>query len=119
MIFGLDHVAITIPVGAESEARAFYCEALGLAEIDKPESLKARGGLWFQLPDGRQLHLQARAVASPLREAHPAFVADVELLAKAVMGLGHEPQWDDALSPRRRFYLFDPFGNRLEFLEHE
>ncbi|BBW96455.1 hypothetical protein GsuE55_12880 [Geobacillus subterraneus] len=41
----LDHVQICIPFGAEDEARAFYTDVLGFQEIEKPESLKANGGL--------------------------------------------------------------------------
>lgn len=117
MILGLDHVAITIPVGAEDDARAFYSAVLGLMETEKPEPLRSRGGVWFMLPDGRQLHLQARDGAVALKEPHPAFLADLDSLSKAAGQAGYEPRWDEALAPRRRFYLFDPFGNRLEFIE--
>jgi hypothetical protein len=27
------------------------------------------------------------------------------------------PRWDDAMPATRRFYVDDPWGNRLEFLE--
>lgn len=49
MIVRLHHVQITVPVGAEAQAREFYCGLLGLIEIDKPESLRARGGFWVEL----------------------------------------------------------------------
>lgn len=45
MIRGIHHVQITIPRGAEETARTFYCGVLTLSEIEKPESLKGRGGL--------------------------------------------------------------------------
>jgi catechol 2,3-dioxygenase-like lactoylglutathione lyase family enzyme len=41
----IHHVQITIPVGAEAEARSFYSGLLGLPEIAKPPSLAGRGGL--------------------------------------------------------------------------
>ena len=44
MILGLHHAQITIPNGAEKEAKQFYCNVLGLEEIEKPKSLKGRGG---------------------------------------------------------------------------
>ncbi|MGV3618939.1 MAG: glyoxalase [Fimbriimonas sp.] len=112
MILGLDHVAITIPAGSEDEARGFYGGVLGLREIPKPPVLALRGGVWYEMPDGRQLHLQAANPFTPQNQAHPAFVADLEALAAV-----STPEWDDHLKPRRRFYLRDPFGNRLEFLE--
>ncbi len=44
MILSLHHVQITIPKDTEVAARTFYCDLLGLPEIEKPESLKNRGG---------------------------------------------------------------------------
>ena len=43
MIFGLHNAQITIPKGAEKEGKQFYCNVLGLEEIEKPELLKDRG----------------------------------------------------------------------------
>lgn len=39
MILGIHHVQITIPTGEEARARAFYCDLLGLEEMEKPASL--------------------------------------------------------------------------------
>ena len=46
-IHRINHVQITVPKGAEAEARAFYCDLLGLREIAKPQSLEGRGGFWL------------------------------------------------------------------------
>lgn len=43
MIIGLHHVQITIPQGSEEQGKAFYCQVLGLQELEKPGSLKGRG----------------------------------------------------------------------------
>src|SRR4051812_22363267 len=56
MILRAHHVQITIPVGKEDEARAFYCELLGLCEVPKPENLQGRGGFWLQLSN-MQVHV--------------------------------------------------------------
>ena len=48
MITRLHHAQVTVPPGAEEEARRFYCGFLGLTEIEKPEALQPRGGLWLQ-----------------------------------------------------------------------
>ncbi|MEW9032680.1 MAG: glyoxalase, partial [Planifilum fimeticola] len=55
-IVGLHHAQITIPRGAEEQAREFYCGVLGLNEIEKPASLRARGGFWLQVGD-REVHV--------------------------------------------------------------
>jgi len=46
-IIGLDHVQVAGPAECESEARRFYGELLELPELEKPEALRARGGVWF------------------------------------------------------------------------
>ena len=44
MITGIDHVQITVPGKAVADARAFYCELLGLRAVEKPDVLHDRGG---------------------------------------------------------------------------
>lgn len=56
MILRFHHVQITIPKGTENEARDFYCSLLGLKEIDKPETLRGRGGFWVLVGE-QQLHI--------------------------------------------------------------
>jgi catechol 2,3-dioxygenase-like lactoylglutathione lyase family enzyme len=56
MLLRLHHAQITIPLGAEDQARAFYCQVLGMEEIAKPQSLRSRGGLWLKLGD-IQIHV--------------------------------------------------------------
>ena len=104
----LDHVQVAAPPGCEQEARAFYGGVLGLREIEKPTSLAARGGVWFE-----QLHVGVEEDFRPARKAHPAFVVDdLDALAARI---GHVV-WDDAIPGVRRFYAADPWGNRLEFV---
>ena len=57
----------------------------------------------------------------PARKAHPAIaVADIEDYARRLTEAGHAPTWDDAIPGLRRFYVSDPVGNRIEFVEaHE
>ena len=116
MIDGLDHVQLAMPRGGEERARAYFGAMLGLAELEKPSAFASRGGAWFLLPDGRQIHLGVDEPFRPNEKAHPAFAALVDL-ALRLEEWGHPVWWDEALAPRRRFYSGDPFGNRLEFLE--
>ena len=118
MLDGLDHMQLTMPRGGEDRARAYFCGVLGLAELEKPVALVGRGGAWFLLPDGRQIHLGVDEPFRPNQKAHPAFAcAALDDLALRLEEGGHPVLWDGALAPRRRFYSMDPFGNRLEFLE--
>jgi catechol 2,3-dioxygenase-like lactoylglutathione lyase family enzyme len=71
-VTALDHVQVAMPQGQEAAARAFYGGVLGLPEIAKPESLAARGGVWFQCGH-QQLHLGVEEDFRPAKKAHPAF----------------------------------------------
>lgn len=115
-ILALDHVQLAMPAGEEAAARRFYGEVLGLAELAKPPVLEARGGAWFG--DGAvQVHLGVEADFRPARKAHPGFrVENLDALAARCEAAGHAPLWDADLPGYRRFYVADPFGNRLEFL---
>lgn len=44
LVLDLDHVQLAAPSGCEAAARAFVGKLLGLTELDKSESLRARGG---------------------------------------------------------------------------
>lgn len=112
----LDHVQIAVPHGSESAARSFYGTLLGLAEIEKPEPLKSRGGVWFSVGE-LQLHLGVDVPHRPAQKAHPAFrTSKLETIAARLETAGHQVQWDNNLPGFSRFYVHDPFGNRLEFL---
>ena len=118
-IVGLDHAFLTIPQGAEDEARRFYGELLGLEEIPKPESLGTPGA-WFQAAAGQELHLGAYEDHTAPSRPHPGFragsVTDLEELAHRLADGGYEVRWDERIEGRKRFYTRDPFGNRLELL---
>jgi catechol 2,3-dioxygenase-like lactoylglutathione lyase family enzyme len=115
----LHHVQIAMPAGREDDARAFYAGTLGLTEVPKPEHLHGRGGCWFRSDDGSvEIHLGVEDGFRPARKAHPALLVDglVELRARLLDG-GHEVRDDTQLEGHERCYAFDPFGNRLEFIE--
>ncbi|MBX3070717.1 MAG: VOC family protein [Thermomicrobiales bacterium] len=115
----VDHVMLAIPPEGESAARAFYAGLLGLREIEKPEQLRQRGGLWFQI-GGVQLHLGIDSDFRPARKAHVAFRGDdLATLRHEITSAGLAITDDDLLPGFDRFYVDDPFGNRLEFLSPE
>jgi catechol 2,3-dioxygenase-like lactoylglutathione lyase family enzyme len=111
---GIDHVQLAAPPGCEADARRFYGELLGLEEVEKPEPLRARGGVWFRIGP-QQLHIGVEDAFRPARKAHPALTADdLNALAARLAQAGVPVSWDDALPGTRRFYTEDPWGNRLE-----
>jgi len=114
-ITGIDHVQVAAPAGCEDVARAFYGTLLGLAEVPKPEPLRARGGCWFRAGD-QELHVGVVDSFAPSLKAHPGFVTvDLDAVRAELRGAGIETIDDDAIPGVSRFYAADPFGNRLEF----
>ncbi len=113
----IHHVQTGMPAGAEAEARRFYGELLGLREIEKPESLRSRGGVWFQ-SGTLQLHLGVDPDFAPATKAHVAFeVADLDAARRRCLAAGHPVRDDSDLPGHARFYTDDPFGNRVEILQ--
>jgi catechol 2,3-dioxygenase-like lactoylglutathione lyase family enzyme len=113
----LHHVQIAAPEGCEAAAREFYGALLGMREIRKPETLRARGGCWFEC-GAQQLHIGVERDFRPARKAHPAFVAsDLDDLRQALLARGIKVTDDASVPGTRRFFAEDPWGNRLEFLE--
>ena len=116
-IVALDHVQLAMPAGGEAAARAFYVGVLGLAEQPKPENLKTRGGVWFG-SGALKVHLGVEAGFRPARKAHPAFrVKNLAELRARCEAAGYPTVDDEPLPGYQRFYVFDPFGNRIECLE--
>ncbi len=88
----------------------------GLPEQPKPPELAKRGGCWFESGEVK-VHLGVEAPFHPAKKAHIAFrVGDVAGLAAKARDAGFEVVEDDDLPGHERVYIFDPFGNRLEFL---
>ncbi len=113
------HVQFMIPAGCEDEARAFYCDLLGLREVEKPEILRRRGGLWLEHEDF-QLHVGAEASFDRMkqRREHVAFqVADLEAARLELAAAGVAIVQGDQLPAFVRFEFRDPFGNRIELLQ--
>ncbi len=112
----IDHVQLAMPAGEEAKARAFYQALLGLPEQPKPPELAKRGGCWFE-SERVKVHCGVETPFSPAKKAHIAFRADdVPGLAQRAKAAGYEVVDDDLLPGHERIYIYDPFGNRLEFL---
>lgn len=113
----IHHVQIVIPAGGEDAARRFYGDLLGLGEIEKPENLRARGGVWFETGN-LQLHLGVDPRFKPAAKAHVAFeVDDIEGMHERCVAACMAVRHDEPLPGYERFYVDDPFGNRTEVLQ--
>jgi ubiquinone/menaquinone biosynthesis C-methylase UbiE len=116
MVTGLDHVQLTIPAGGEDQVRAFYRDVLGLTETPKPAALVARGGLWLRC-GAQGLHFGVETPFTPQRKGHPALlVDDLAALRQRLSAAGIAIHEDTPIPGVERLFVFDPFGNRLEFV---
>jgi catechol 2,3-dioxygenase-like lactoylglutathione lyase family enzyme len=103
-----------MPLGGDAAARAFYADVLGLAEIAPPPPL---GGLWFR-SGGVELHLTIEPDFRAAPKAHPGLrVRGLDALAARCAAAGHAPELDTRYPGRTRYFVRDPFGNRLELLQ--
>lgn len=115
----LHHVQLAMPPGGEAEAEGFYEGILGIPRVAKPEHLARRGGCWFE-DEMVKVHLGVEEDFKPAGKAHPGFlVDDLDALRRSLERAAVEVVVDQPLPGFDRFYGYDPFGNRLEFLQPE
>jgi catechol 2,3-dioxygenase-like lactoylglutathione lyase family enzyme len=113
----LDHVQLAMPPGGEDRAREFYQGVLGIPEVPKPTDMAKRGGCWFERGE-LKVHLGVEQEFRPARKAHPAFiVSDLLALVAQLRSAGSPLTEDRSLAEYYRFFVEDPFGNRIELME--
>lgn len=118
MILGLHHAQITIPKGTEEKAKDFYCQVLGLEEIEKPVSLQGRGGFWLQVGD-KEVHVGTEEGFDRITtKAHLAYqVEDVSYWRSVLIENGIKILDSVPIPNFYRFEFRDPFGNRVEMIQ--
>jgi catechol 2,3-dioxygenase-like lactoylglutathione lyase family enzyme len=110
----LSHVNVSTPKDSEEIARAFYGGHLGLQEIPKPESLRVRGGVWFDA-DGMDIHVsvEEQGGGTDVQRHFGLECTDVDGVRAKLNAAGIETV-DGRPAPWKRFFVNDPFGNRIE-----
>ena len=118
MIKRIHHVQITIPKGAEAIARTFYCDQLQFEEIEKPDTLKHRGGLWLKLGE-QEIHIGTEDDIDRNRtKAHIAYeVQHINNWRSQLIKSGITIIESIPIPGYQRFECRDPFGNRIEIIE--
>jgi catechol 2,3-dioxygenase-like lactoylglutathione lyase family enzyme len=113
----IDHVQLAMPPGEEERAEGFYRDVLGFQVVEKPPTLAARGGRWFER-GGVRVHLGIEPDFRPARKAHPALVVtSLDALLARLEAAGVELQWADEGPGVRRGHIEDCFGNRIELVD--
>ncbi|KMY51583.1 VOC family protein [Peribacillus loiseleuriae] len=114
---GIHHVQLAAPPGSEEVARKFFVGILGFEEIEQPEPMKIRGGVWFGFGN-YHLHIGIEEPFSPAKKAHPAFeVKNIEALKIHLAENNISFIVDTDYPGVNRIYIEDPWGNRVEILE--
>ena len=117
MIKKFDHIQLAMPPGQEEKGRRFFIDLLGFEEIEKPEPMRSRGGAWFQSGNA-QLHLGVQEDFTPATKAHPAFIVEnLEKLKTRLAAHQIKMTVDPGTPHMPRFFINDPFGNRIEFIQ--
>jgi catechol 2,3-dioxygenase-like lactoylglutathione lyase family enzyme len=116
----IDHVQVTVPRSAETEAVRFYDSVLGLERIKKPSPLARNGGAWYRL-GSLEVHLSPEDEAAPIpaSKRHVCFVVpDLQDAERELSRLGVEVIPDrQPIAGWTRFYVCDPGGNRIEIAQ--
>ncbi len=101
----------------EEQGKHFYCHILGLAEIEKPDSLKGRGGFWLQVGN-KEVHVGTEDGFNRLTtKAHLAYhVDDISYWRKKLEKNNIEILNSVPIPNYERFEFRDPFGNRVEMI---
>lgn len=114
----VQHVSITRPHGSDAQARAFYGEVLGLAEIPVPETLRHYDLIWYQI-GADELHLVAEDNADNTGSGRH-FCIEVDSLAalrERMEAAGIAIHETTPIPGRPRLFVIDPFANRIELTE--
>lgn len=114
----IHHVQITVAPHEVDEARAFYCGVLGLMEVEKPDTLKGRGGFWMAIGD-QQVHVGMEDRENRSRtKGHIAYeVANLDVWRRHLSDKGIVIQASVPIPGYERFEFHDPFGNRVEMIQ--
>ena len=113
----IEHIQLAMPAGEENKARKFYGEFLGISEVPKPAILAKKGGAWFESGDIK-IHLGADTNFVPSAKAHIAFLTqELDQIISRGRAEGMVIVSDEGLHGYDRVYIYDPFGNRLEFMQ--
>jgi catechol 2,3-dioxygenase-like lactoylglutathione lyase family enzyme len=112
----VQHVSVARPRGEQEAAatRRFYGEALGLQEVAPPSSLADLDLIWYRLGDD-ELHIFTTDDPPGDHGQHFCIqVDDVAALRDQLSRAGVAIVEDTAIHNRPRFFIHDPFGNRIE-----
>src|SRR5262245_604182 len=110
----LSHISVTMPKHSEAIARMFYSGHLGLRELRRPDGVDTCGGIWFDA-GGLALHLSVEEERTWVdTQRHFGLgCGNVDGLKARLKAAGVQIEEGPPV-PWKRFFTYDPFGNRIE-----
>ena len=117
MNFVLNHIALTTANLRGSSA--FWETVFDAQPIERPTSGVSPDGAWYRIGN-LELHLQYRQKPRQKTDQHFALVTgDAEEIAERARRMGRQVEVAEAIPGfSKRFFLYDPDGNRVEVLQH-
>lgn len=118
-VLGLQHASIPMPEGGLEQAREFYGEKLGLQRKSVPSALNDEDFIWFELGnDGDELHVFTERGEPKSPGQHLCIqVDDIQAWRDRVSSHGIEIEETERIVNRPRFFIRDPFNNRVEITQ--
>jgi catechol 2,3-dioxygenase-like lactoylglutathione lyase family enzyme len=116
-VLRLQHTSVPMPPGQEAVARRFYGEILEMVEKVPPASIVDQGLIWYFAGDD-EIHLfrDDDPPGNP-RQHFCLQVDDIDRLRARLVDFGVTVEDTVAVPNRPRFFVEDPFGNRIEITE--
>ncbi|HEV2128303.1 MAG TPA: VOC family protein [Thermomicrobiales bacterium] len=114
----LQHVSVPMPPGGLAKARAFYGDQLGLEEKVPPQALGTEDFAWFRLgDDGDELHVFTEDGMPAVGQHFCMEVDDIDAWREDLAAKGIEIAETVPIDNRPRFFIRDPFMNRIEITQ--
>jgi len=113
----LQHTSVPMPAGEQAAARHFYGTVMEMVEKIPPISIIEQGLIWFHAGED-EIHLFRDDEGPGNDRQHFCLqVDDIEHYRQQFRSHGIEIEETTAVANRPRFFVSDPFGNRIEITE--
>jgi catechol 2,3-dioxygenase-like lactoylglutathione lyase family enzyme len=119
-VLRLQHTSVPMPADGHEAARRFYGGALGMTEVKPPSSLMVDRLVWFRAgPDGHEVHVFVdEQMQAKSAEQHLCLqVDDIASVRAQLSDRGIAIEETTAIANRPRFFVKDPFGNKIELTQ--
>ena len=116
----LQHASVPMPPNGNADARRFYGDALGMREIQPPAGLRGMNLVWFSAGDGGdEVHCFAEESLGPNSPGQHLCleVDDLDAYRTRLTEHGVAIKETQEIFNRPRFFVHDPFGNRVELTQ--